>query len=105
MRWTQVWLPSAKSTWLRLKLAEQAKIARYVEAFAAKATIGDVCGHLKVGRWWVGLHFEADANYIDDSGDEASGDVVWVYSLYVPPPDDVDDSDLYPFDIDEYESD
>jgi hypothetical protein len=105
MSWTPVWLPSAKSTWLRLRSEEQRKVSRYVEEFAAGATDDEGAGLLQVGRWWVGIMFETDANYTDDSGDEATGDVIWVVSLHVPPPDDVDADDLYLFEVEEEDED
>lgn len=94
MGWRQVWLAHAKSNLRRLDLDEQTAICRAVEEFARDAADDEPPGHLKAGKWWVGLVFERGARYRDDDGEEAEGDVVWVMRLSTPDPNSDEEYDF-----------
>jgi hypothetical protein len=80
MWWKQEWSPSAKARWRALAEPAHSALAKGIEKYIRGAAEDEPSGHIQVGEWWV---------------------VAWVISLHITKPDDVEEDDLWIFDVSE----
>ena len=93
MGWTVVWLGQARGRLHQLKLDKQTALTGAVERFAqAVPSAHQHPGRLRLlDGWWADVNFQRNARYTDDDGEEASGNVLCVLRLFIPPPNSLRD--------------